>query len=210
MPLAERLALLNPQGDEPSRDRRAEYGSSSNPAEFASVAGGLVAVGRRPADGAQRSSLGRARDAELLRAARANNDDPFMRSQIAGLHSRQKMAVRAQAERAAVPVPAGRRESGTGWPARVRDRLAGGGADPADSNRIPDLLKTRSPGRPPAMATGVPGNARAPGRRTSRPGAQCCATGRQAAVCRVPGTRRRRRTPGPRAARAVLRARWRG
>jgi len=116
MPLAERLALLNPQGDEPTRDRRAEYGSPGNPAEFASVGGALVAVGRQAGDGAQRSSLGRARDAELLRAIKANSADPFMRSEVARFRARRKVAERALAERAGLP-PAGRRESGTGWPA---------------------------------------------------------------------------------------------
>jgi len=79
----------------------------------------LVAVGRQAKDGAQRSSLGRARDANLARQVRALDADPFMRTEIARPHARRKVAQRVAAERAAAPAPAGRRESGTGWPGEL-------------------------------------------------------------------------------------------
>jgi len=59
------------------------------------------------------------------RRVRALNDDKFMKSEIARSHSRRRVAARVVAERAAAraaaPAPAGRRESGTGWPELTRN-----------------------------------------------------------------------------------------
>lgn len=121
--MAERLAMLYPDGAEPSRDPRAPYGSAANPAFLVSTAdGGVIDVGYRAQQSAQRS-FSQAHDDALLARARELASDSFMAIQRSQYRSRRARA----AERAAVPAAAGTRggqagyeASGLGWPEIVR------------------------------------------------------------------------------------------
>lgn len=114
--MAERLALMNPLSDEPSRDRRAPYGSASNPAFLLSTPDGPVDIGYQ-AQQAQRS-FGQEHDDALAARARELAADPFMRLEVARLKSRRVREARRGAE--AAQRPAERRETGTGEPELTR------------------------------------------------------------------------------------------
>ncbi len=123
--MAERLAGLNPLGDEPSRNPAAPLGSADRPARFVSTAGGgMTAVNGYSGGAAQRSFTGSA-DAALAARARELASDPFMRLEIARYRSRRKVAARAAAERAAAASRT-RQESGTGWPQDELTRVTAG------------------------------------------------------------------------------------
>ena len=114
---AERMALMNPLGDEPSRRADAPLGSYDRPSRFVTTSGGgLVDIDYQAAQAragsARRSFTESVEDAQVARH-REHTHDGFMLAQRSQYRSRRKAQ---EAQRAAAAPAAARHSTGLGWP----------------------------------------------------------------------------------------------
>jgi len=115
--MAERLRLLSPQSDQPSRRADAPLGSYDRPSRFVTTSGGgLVDIDYQAAQAragsARRSFTESVEDAQVARH-REHTHDGFMLAQRSQYRSRRKAQ---EAQRAAAAPAAARHSTGLGWP----------------------------------------------------------------------------------------------